>query len=79
MIHVGPEPNLIPATFNRLSDNIVQQTTGRGIGKLGMRAVSGMANRPWLANILPSRTALLRAPAVKQIILEDWLLAAEVD
>ena len=30
--------------------------------------------RPWLTAVLPSRTALLRAPAVNHIILEDWLL-----
>jgi [acyl-carrier-protein] S-malonyltransferase len=78
LIHVGPEPNLVPATFTRLAENVLQQTTGRGFGKLGMRAVSGLAKRPWLAAVLPSRTALLRAPALQQIILEDWLLAAKV-
>lgn len=77
VIHVGPEPNLVPATFTRLSDNVVQQTRGRGFGKLGLRAVSGMANRPWLAAVLPSRAALLRAPSVQQIVLEDWLLEAD--
>lgn len=78
VVHVGPEPNLIPATFTRLSDNVVQQTTGRGFGKLGLRAVSGLARRPWLAAVLPSRTALLRAPTVQHIILEDWLLETDV-
>jgi [acyl-carrier-protein] S-malonyltransferase len=78
VVHVGPEPNLTPATFTRLSENVVQQTTGRGFGKLGLRAVSGMAQRPWLAAVLPSRTALLRAPMIQQVILEDWLLAAKV-
>ncbi|MFV2070253.1 MAG: hypothetical protein ACC645_25070, partial [Pirellulales bacterium] len=74
VIHVGPEPNLIPATFKRLSENVRQQTTGRSLGSLGMRAVSGMAGRPWLAALLPSRTSLLRAPNVQHVILEDWLL-----
>jgi [acyl-carrier-protein] S-malonyltransferase len=74
VVHVGPEPNLIPATFKRLSDNITLQASGRSLGSFGLRAMSGLANRQWLANILPSRTALLRAPRVQHIILEDWLL-----
>jgi [acyl-carrier-protein] S-malonyltransferase len=75
MIHVGPEPNLIPATFKRLSDNIAQQASGRSLGSLGLRAVSGMAHRRWLAGLLPSRTSLLRAPTIRHVVLEDWLLA----
>jgi [acyl-carrier-protein] S-malonyltransferase len=74
VIHVGPAPNLIPATFNRLSDNVQQQIAGRSIGKMGLRAAAGLARRPWLSALLPSRTALLRAPTVKHVILEDWLL-----
>jgi [acyl-carrier-protein] S-malonyltransferase len=74
VIHVGPDPNLIPATFNRLSENIQEQTAGRSWGRMGMRAAAGLARRKWLSAVLPSRTALLRAPAVKHIILEDWLL-----
>lgn len=75
VIHVGPEPNLIPATFKRLSDNVRQQVSGRSWGSLGLRAVSGMARRPWLGALLPTKTSLLRAPHVKHVILEDWLLA----
>jgi [acyl-carrier-protein] S-malonyltransferase len=74
VIHVGPDPNLIPATFTRLSENVQEQTAGRSLGKMGMRAAAGLARRPWLSAILPSRAALLRAPAIKHIILEDWLL-----
>ena len=74
IIHVGPEPNVIPATFKRLSDNVRQQTSGGSLGSLGMRAVSGLARRPWLAALLPARATLLRAPHVKHVILEDWLL-----
>jgi hypothetical protein len=40
----------------------------------GMRAVSGMVGRPWLKALLPARTALLRAPLLQHVILEDWLL-----
>jgi [acyl-carrier-protein] S-malonyltransferase len=74
VIHVGPEPNVIPATFTRLSENVIQQTSGRSLGRMGMRAAAGLARRPWLSALLPNRAALLRAPLIKQIILEDWLL-----
>lgn len=74
VIHVGPGPNVIPATFTRLSDNVRQQTTGRTWNHLGMRAAAGLARRPWLSALLPSRAALLRAPLIEQIVLEDWLL-----
>lgn len=74
VIHIGPEPNLILATFARLSENVRDQTEGKSWSKWGMRAVSGMARRAWLAGLLPRRTALLRAPFVKHIVLEDWLL-----
>jgi [acyl-carrier-protein] S-malonyltransferase len=74
VIHVGPAPNVIPATFTRLSENVIQQTSGRSLGRMGMRAAAGLARRPWLSALLPSRAALLRAPLIKQIILEDWLL-----
>jgi [acyl-carrier-protein] S-malonyltransferase len=75
VIHVGPNPNLLPATFSRLSNNIVAQTNGRGLGKLGRRTVSRLVRRPWLTRLLPSSAVLLRAPFVEQIVLEDWLLA----
>lgn len=74
VIHVGPGPNVIPATFHRLSENVTQQMTGRSLGHMGMRAAAGLARRPWLSTLLPSRAALLRAPLLRHIILEDWLL-----
>jgi [acyl-carrier-protein] S-malonyltransferase len=73
-IHVGPEANLIPATYKRISDNVRQQLSGRSVASYGMRAISGMANRPWLSRLLHERTALLRAPFVEHVMLEDWLL-----
>ncbi len=75
VVHVGPDPNLTPATFHRLSENVQQQTAGSTWGSMGMRAAAGLARRPWLSTILPSRAALLRAPTVRHVILEDWLLA----
>ena len=74
VVHVGPEPNIIPATFHRLADNVDTQTEG----SIRMRALSGIVRRPWLSALLPDRTALLRAPQVKHIILEDWLLGQNV-
>jgi len=74
VVHIGPGPNVIPATFRRLSENVSQQTAGASISSLGMRAVSGLARRPWLASLLPSDATLLRAPHVRHVILEDWLL-----
>lgn len=70
IIHLGPEPNIIPATFQRLASNVEIQTRGNR----ALRAVSVVARRVWLKNILPRRTALLRAPLIRHVILEDWLL-----
>lgn len=71
VLHVGPLPNLIPATFKRLSDNVHSQTDR----SLAMRTLSAAVRRPWLQAVLPQRAALLRAPYVEHVILEDWLLA----
>jgi [acyl-carrier-protein] S-malonyltransferase len=74
VVHVGPAPNLIPATFKRLSDDVRGQLGGRSPAGLGLRAVLCMVRRPWLAQRLPSRAALLRAPFLRHVLLEDWLL-----
>lgn len=71
VVHVGPEPNLIPATFKRVSDNVEAQLAKRG--GLGLRAV-GKIWRPWLAHLLSPSSTLLQAPYVEHVILEDWLL-----
>jgi [acyl-carrier-protein] S-malonyltransferase len=73
VIHVGPEPNIIPATFDRLAANVELQTRG----SRRMRAASVVARRPWLQNLLPRRATLLRAPLIKHVLLEDWLLESE--
>ena len=70
IVHVGPEPNIIPSTFQRLQDNVEAQTEN----SIGMRALSAAVSRPWLQSILPERLGLLRAPLIKHIVLEDWLL-----
>jgi [acyl-carrier-protein] S-malonyltransferase len=74
VVHVGPNPNLLPATFRRLSNNIAAQTHGRNLGSLGRRTLARLVRRPWLTRLLPSSAVLLRAPLVEHIILEDWLL-----
>ncbi len=74
VLHIGPEPNLIPATFARLKENIEQQINGKNLEGYRMKAISGMMRRPWLASLLPARAALMRAPFVEHVIVEDWLL-----
>jgi [acyl-carrier-protein] S-malonyltransferase len=71
VLHVGPAPNIVPATFRRLSEDVLSQLSGNH----SLRALSAAVRRAWLRRLLPERTALLRAPYVEQIILEDWLLA----
>jgi hypothetical protein len=66
---------LIPATFYRVRDNVQSQLAGNSLNSLGLRAISHVVRRPWLTALLPSRTALLRAPMIEHIVLEDWLLA----
>ncbi len=74
LVHIGPEPNVIPATFRRLADNVRQSTGDWSFESLGIRAVQKMAQRPWLASLLPKQTNLLRAPKIRHIVLENWLL-----
>ena len=74
IVHVGPDPNLIPATFKRLSDDVNLQLHGRFPSSFGMRVLSHVVRRPWLARRLPSEARLLRAPQIRHVILEDWLL-----
>jgi [acyl-carrier-protein] S-malonyltransferase len=71
VIHIGPGPNIIPATFRRLSADVISQTQE----SRSLRALSAAVRRQWLRRMLPQRTALLRAPYIEHIILEDWLLA----
>ena len=76
VIHVGAEPNLVPATLERLANNVTVQLSGRSLGSLGRRAVSAIVRRRrWLTNVLSKDASLLRAPFVEQVILEDWLLS----
>jgi [acyl-carrier-protein] S-malonyltransferase len=71
ILHIGPGPNIIPATYKRLSADVVSQTHE----SRGLRALSAAVRRQWLRRLLPHRAALLRAPFIEHIVLEDWLLA----
>jgi len=75
IIHVGPRPNLIPATFSRLANNVGRHLGNRAIERIGRGFASGLGRNAWLARLLPSRATLLRAPFLTHVILEDWLLA----
>jgi [acyl-carrier-protein] S-malonyltransferase len=75
VVHVGPRPNLIPATFSRLSTNVLRHQGNRTLRMLGRGVVSGLNHGAWLARMLPSSATLLRAPYLSHVILEDWLLA----
>lgn len=79
VVHVGPEPNIFPATLRRLSNNIATQLNRRTLAAMGLRAVSRIVrNRPWLTGLMTKDATLLRAPFIEQIVLEDWLLEQEV-
>jgi [acyl-carrier-protein] S-malonyltransferase len=74
VIHVGPRPNLIPATFNRLGNNVKGHLGNKYMQMIGRGVASGLSRNTWLTRLLPSRTSLLRAPFLTHVILEDWLL-----
>lgn len=76
VIHVGPGPSLIAATFSRLGNN-VSRYVGYGnkyLNMLGRGLASGLSHHAWLSRRLPSKTNLLRAPYLRHVALEDWLL-----
>jgi [acyl-carrier-protein] S-malonyltransferase len=78
VIHVGPEPKLIPMAFERLSGKIMKQLKSRHLDRLGRRVLPSISRNHWLARKLPMNAVLFRAPFVNHLILEDWLLAQEV-
>lgn len=70
VIHVGPHPNIFPATFGRLATNVSLVTKD----SFSAKTLSRIVQYGWLSTILPRRTNLLRAPKLVHVILEDWLL-----
>jgi [acyl-carrier-protein] S-malonyltransferase len=78
VIHVGPEPKLIPTCFDRLGHRIMKQLRTRHLERLGSSVIPSIGRSRWLARTLPANAVLLRAPFVNHIILEDWLLSQQV-
>ena len=74
VVHAGPAPNLIPATFDRLSNNVTKQLGNRYFQRIGRGVGASMSRHAWLSRVLPSKAALLRTPHVQHVVLEDWLL-----
>lgn len=77
IVHIGPEPNIVPATLERLASNVAAQLAAPTWAGLGMRTVSRFVNRPWLGRLLLREAYLLRAPSVQHVVLEDWLLGLD--
>jgi [acyl-carrier-protein] S-malonyltransferase len=77
VIHVGPEPRLIPTTFDRLSAKILKQLKQRHLERLGSSVIPSIGRNHWLTRKLPMNAVLLRAPYLNHVILEDWLLAQD--
>ena len=77
VIHVGPEPKLFPTIFDRLSSRIMTQLKSRHLGRLGSTVIPSIGRSHWLTRKLPGHAVLLRAPFVRHIILENWLLAQD--
>jgi [acyl-carrier-protein] S-malonyltransferase len=78
IIHVGPEPKLLPAAFERLSGKVMKSLKHRHLDSLGRRVLPGISRNQWLARRLPHNAVVLRAPFVNHLILEDWLLDQDV-
>jgi [acyl-carrier-protein] S-malonyltransferase len=78
VIHVGPEPKLIPTAFDRLSGKVMKQLKNRHLDSLGRRVLPSISRNHWLARKLPHNAVVIRAPFVNHLILEDWLLAQDV-
>jgi [acyl-carrier-protein] S-malonyltransferase len=79
VIHVGPEPRLLPMAFERLSGRIMKRLKSRHLDRLGRRVLPSISRNHWLARTLPLNAVLFRAPFVDHLILEDWLLAQDLE
>jgi [acyl-carrier-protein] S-malonyltransferase len=78
VIHVGPEPKLIPTAFERLSGKVMKDLKHRHLDSLGRHVLPSISRNHWLARRLPQKAVVVRAPFVNHLILEDWLLAQDV-
>ena len=62
VIHVGPEPKLIPTMFDRLSSRVMKQLKSRHLDRLGSSVIPSIGRNHWLTRKLPTNAVLLRAP-----------------
>ncbi|MHB1559868.1 MAG: ACP S-malonyltransferase [Isosphaeraceae bacterium] len=78
VIHVGPEPTLIPTAFERLSGKVMKRLKSSHLDSLGRRVLPSISRNHWLARKLPQSAVVFRAPFMNHLILEDWLLSQDV-
>jgi [acyl-carrier-protein] S-malonyltransferase len=78
VIHAGPEPKLIPTAFDRLSSRVMKQLKRTHLDRLGGSVIPSISKNGWLTRNLPSNAVLLRAPFLRHLVLEDWLLAQDI-
>jgi [acyl-carrier-protein] S-malonyltransferase len=78
VIHVGPEPALIPVTFARLNRLVAGRLGARTLGLLRQNVIPGSSHTAWLTRLLPNGFSSWRSPFVEHLILEDWLLEQQV-
>ena len=78
VIHVGPEPKLIPTAFDRLSGKIMKQLKMRHLDRLGSQRDPQHQPQQLADPQAPANAVRLRAPFLNHLILEDWLLAQDV-
>jgi [acyl-carrier-protein] S-malonyltransferase len=74
IVHVGPASNLLTTTFSSLSGRVIRDQPIRWVRGISASLISGLQRRPMLSGLVPPRAALLRAPFLTHVILEDWLL-----
>ena len=55
VIHVGPEPKLIPTSFDRLSDKIMKQLKSRHLDRLGRRVLPSISRNQLADPQAPAR------------------------
>ena len=53
VVHVGPRPNLIPATFARLGNNVKSHLGNKYMQMIGRGVANGLGRHAWLARVLP--------------------------
>jgi [acyl-carrier-protein] S-malonyltransferase len=78
VIHTGPDPKLIPTAFDRLSSRVMKQLKRTHLDRLGGSVIPSISRNGWLTRNLPSNAVLFRAPFLRHLVLEDWLLAQDV-